>query len=255
MDPSGLGLIVALAGLVAASAGRLLAHRMNVLIGREREEFESRFGDPEPSFLDEAELESLFAELGKVREELRETGGAEGDGESQLASQLRRLEARLTSLERERESGAPETSIEREYHALGLAQSKVSFNLGYAFGALGALIVLAGAVKALFFAGAGHASTGALIAVAGAIPEALAGLLFLTAGQAGNRMLENFDRGRVDRNLAAAQTIAAEIEDRELGNRLAAVLALSLARSEVSEGSLALVGVMGRTRTDGEGGA
>jgi hypothetical protein len=225
MDSLVLAPIIALAGVAAGILSKCIAARFDRLINRERDHYETRISTH--GSLDSDALQKLAADLSRER---ASAGG------------LQALEVRLAELEAGQETSQREFAVQREYHALGLAQSKVSFTLGYVFGALGALVVLAGAVKALFFADtSGQATVGILTATAGVIPEALAGLLFLSASRAGKTMAENFDRGRADRDLAAAQHIAAEMQDRALGDRLQAVLALSMARASIDDAALQLV--------------
>lgn len=129
--------------------------------------------------------------------------------------------------------------IQREYHLLGLSQSKRSFTLGYLFGAFGAAVLLAGAVKIIFFTdGASRSTIATYTAVAGAITEAIAGLLFVLANRAGSRMMKNFDRGREDRDLAIAREIATQLEDKTLGDRLHTIVALSMCRVDVDADAL-----------------
>jgi len=233
-------LVAALIASIAAYAVRLLEHRFDRIVTKERDEFEDRFkaGDsPTGKTIDEM--------LAEIEQELDSSGA-----DSAKDARLHALEARLGELEKDREANHYDFAVQREYHALGLAQSKISFTLGYVFGAVGAVVILAGAVKLLFFSDSdSQVAVGIFTAIAGAIPEALAGLLFVSASRDGTRMTENFDRGRADRDLAAAQRIAAEMEDRELGNRLQAVIALSMARSDVTDTALRLVGGDGRSLT------
>jgi hypothetical protein len=225
MDSLVFAPIIALAGVAAGVLWKFTAARFDGLINRERDHYETRISTH--GSLDSDALHKLAAELSRER---TSAGG------------LQALEVRLAELEAGQETSQREFAVQREYHALGLAQSKVSFTLGYVFGALGALVVLAGAVKALFLADTSNqAIVGILTATAGVIPEALAGLLFVSASRAGKTMAENFDRGRADRDLAAAQHIAAEMQDRALGDRLQAVLALSMAHASIDDAALQLV--------------
>ena len=234
MDPVTVALTVAVGTTVVSFLGKILGDRANKLVSTERDRYDTRFEIDDTSDAAKA-LREIISEL---REE-RESGTNGGATTERL--RLEALETRFAELETLQASHR-DFAVQREYHALGLAQSKISFTLGYVFGALGALLVLAGATKALFFADTtAQATAGILTAVAGVIPEALAGLLFVSASSAGKRMDENFDRGRADRDLAAAQQIAADMEDRVLGDRLQAVLALSMARASIDEASLRLV--------------
>ncbi len=98
------------------------------------------------------------------------------------------------------------------------------------FAALGALVILAGAVRLLFFYGANDmAQTGGYTAICGAISEAVAALLLAQAERANRRMVELFDRGRRDRDLATAQRIAERLPDDPVGRRLRAWLVFQLA--------------------------
>jgi len=231
MDPF---VIFSVASAIFAMLGKLLGDRFNRLVTKERDNYEVRI-EPQESI----DLQGIRELLDRIS---AEAAANSEDMEDPDPARLQALELRLAALEVGHEASERQFAVQREYHSLGLAQSKVSFMLGYVFGALGALVVLAGAAKALFFADSGsEATTAALTAVAGLIPEALAALLFVSANRAGKRMDENFDRGRADRDLASAQQIAAEMQDRVLGDRLQAVLALSMARASIDEGALRLV--------------
>jgi hypothetical protein len=237
MDPV---LILGAAGAVVAIISKFVVVRFDRLISSERDSYETRISFEEDFA---PELHAKLAELAQAQAVPPESDAADG-----IARQkMRALEIRLAELEVGQQSSQRDFAIQREYHALGLAQSKISFTLGYIFGALGSLVVLGGAIKALFFANTGSEVTaGVLTSVAGVIPEALSALLFVSASRAGVRAAENFDRGRVDRDLAAAQQIAAEMKDRGLGDRLQAVLALSLAHASIDDAALQLVQEIGR---------
>jgi hypothetical protein len=131
------------------------------------------------------------------------------------------------------------------------------------FAALGALVILTGAVKLLFFGG-DHAAVPSCVytAICSATPEAVAALLLTQADRANRQMADLFDRDRRDRDLAAAQQIAAELADRTVGDLLQAWLvvqlvdatdstpsALASVLDEASAGSVEwIVGADGRAR-------
>lgn len=116
-----------------------------------------------------------------------------------------------------------------EYHRVGLRQARVAFYTGMVFAALGALVVLAGAVKLLFFGDGDAVQADAYTTICGAIAEAVAALLLMQADRANRRMMELFDRGRHDRDLTAAQRIAERLPDDDVGVQLRAWLVLHLA--------------------------
>jgi hypothetical protein len=98
------------------------------------------------------------------------------------------------------------------------------------FAALGALVILAGAIKLLFFNGSGATvETATYTAICGAISEAIAALLLAQAERANRRMVELFDRGRHDRDLATAQRIAECLPDDAVSVRTRAWLVFQLA--------------------------
>jgi hypothetical protein len=117
-----------------------------------------------------------------------------------------------------------------EYLVEGLKQSRVAFRVGTAFGALSVIVMLAGAVKVLFLTG--YDESGAFVTVCGAVAEAISVLLLVHAKRTSRQMIELFDRGRRDDDLAIARRIADELKGTLDGDWLRVVLALRLAGCE-----------------------
>lgn len=72
----------------------------------------------------------------------RSQDGPEQPGAKSLG-RLQELDVRLAQLEADQQASQKDFAVQREYHTLGLAQSKISFTLGYVFGALSAVVILA----------------------------------------------------------------------------------------------------------------
>jgi hypothetical protein len=135
-----------------------------------------------------------------------------------------------------------EFALLREYHAQGLAQSKVSFRVSLVFAGLGFLIILVAVLNAI---AREEASTGEAASVvpliAGAVNEAVAALFFVQSNRARETMERFFDRLRVDRNLRDARDLAARIPEAEVASRVQALLALNLADAAADEHSLGFI--------------
>lgn len=144
------------------------------------------------------------------------------------------IRERLSSAEGH-ESGFRQYALLREYHAQGLAQSRVSFwfsltfaSIGFAVIALGVGIVLqreepTGGSLMQVVSGAGKP---ALTIISGTIIDAVAALFFVQSNKARQLMTEFFDKLRMDRKLDEALKLAEQIPEPLVSSRLKAVLAL-----------------------------
>jgi hypothetical protein len=133
------------------------------------------------------------------------------------------------------DAGFRQYALLREYHAQGLAQSRVSFwfsltfaSIGFAVIALGVGIVLqreepSGESMLQTIAGAGKP---ALTIISGTIIDAVAALFFVQSNKARQLMTEFFDKLRTDRKLDEALRLADAITDPNISGRLKALLAL-----------------------------
>lgn len=126
-----------------------------------------------------------------------------------------------------------------EYHAQGLAQSKTSFRVSLFFASLGFVVI---AVAVVFAIADGTTTAGSTVSlIAGVIVESVAGLFFVQSNRATELMTTFFDRLRADRKLRDALALAKSIEDSRLKSRLQTQLALSMAGTSESEGTLDLL--------------
>jgi hypothetical protein len=129
----------------------------------------------------------------------------------------------------------------KEYHAQGLAQSKISFWFSLIFASLGFLVI----VTAIFtierqtpLASQGRTL---ITLIAGTIIDAVSALFFVQSNKARQLMVDFFDRLRNDRKLDESLRLAAGISDPILQNRLHSLLALNFAEIKPTDGFLSSV--------------
>lgn len=126
----------------------------------------------------------------------------------------------------------------KDYHAHGLAQSRVAFQFSLVFASLGFLLI-AGSVVAALFQDARDATVPAL--VSGTVIEAVSGLFFVQSNRARAVMTSFFEKARVDRSLTEALRLAEEVPDPLIRSRLQTVLSLRLAKAEATDDVLRTV--------------
>lgn len=133
----------------------------------------------------------------------------------------------------------------KEYHAQGLAQSKVSFWFSLIFAALGFAVI----VSAIFSVEEGTANLieqkrTLITLIAGTVIDAVSALFFVQSNKARQLMVDFFDRLRNDRKLEESLKLASGIEQADLRSRLNALLSLSFADIKTNDGFLAsLLGI------------
>jgi hypothetical protein len=153
----------------------------------------------------------------------------------------------------------------REYHAQGLAQSKISFWFSLIFASLGFSVIMLGV--GLFLSqdasqmSIAAAQKPAFTLISGTVIDAVAALFFVQSNRARQLMSEFFDKLRVDRKLDECLKLAGDITDQRIQSSLKAVLALSFAEVVSSDQMLASIlgsssiastlDVAGSARTDG----
>jgi|GEM_PF-3069450 hypothetical protein len=131
--------------------------------------------------------------------------------------------------------GEHQYALLREYHAQGLAQSKISFWFSLVFSAIGFSVIIFAIglfLRQDTFTNEPLVSTlqkPTYTLIAGTIIEAVAALFFVQSNRARQLMTEFFDRLRIDRKVDEALRLAAEIEDIATSSSLKAMLALSFA--------------------------
>ena len=234
MDTLIVALILAVCGISAGIGTKLAFQRFNRLLSREQERLSREMAS--------SELPDAILERQLQREITALESSTAASYPAAHNERVRDLEVRLAEVHSSQQASQREFAVQSKYHALGLAQAKVRFGLACSFGALGGAVILAGAIKAIFFSpGDSETAVAILTAVSGAIPQALAALLFRSASKADARTAANFDRGRTDRNLATAQQIAANIPEPTLRARVEAALALSMASATIDDAALKLI--------------
>jgi hypothetical protein len=119
-----------------------------------------------------------------------------------------------------------------EYHAQGLAQSKVAFLFSLVFASLGFLLIAASVVAVLTGADVG---AGVVTLVSGAVVEAVSVLFFVQANRARTLMVEFFDKLRVDRSLDESLRLSQTIPDPLIKSRLQTILAIRLAQAQATD--------------------
>jgi hypothetical protein len=121
----------------------------------------------------------------------------------------------------------------KEYHAQGLAQSRVAFLFSIIFASLGFLLIAATVVAAVALNTHTGANTVALIS--SAIVEAVSGLFFVQSNRARVLMTAFFDKLRQDRSLEEALKLSESVPDPLINSRLKTVLSLRLANAAASD--------------------
>lgn len=171
-------------------------------------------------------------------------------GSLEVSSLNRELSEIRERIANDLESAAPserQFALLKEYHAQGLAQSKVSFWFSLMFAALGFLMIL---YSIIFYLGVNtetganelNASTSILndaqkpifALIAGTVVEAVAALFFVQSNKARQLMADFFDKARMDRKLDESLVLASQVEDPMIAARLKAYLAISFADVEPS---------------------
>ena len=136
------------------------------------------------------------------------------------------------------ESGYRQYALLREYHAQGLAQSRISFWFSLTFASIGfAVIALAvGLFLETAPTGSGwmdNAGKPVFTLVSGTVIDAVAALFFVQSNKARQLMTEFFDKLRTDRKLDESLKLAETISDSIVSSRLKAILALHFAEAPV----------------------
>jgi hypothetical protein len=132
------------------------------------------------------------------------------------------------------EAGFRQYALLREYHAQGLAQSRISFWFSLTFASIGfAVIALA---VGIFLqgtpAGSGwldSAGKPIFTLISGTVIDAVAALFFVQSNKARQLMTEFFDKLRTDRKLDESLKLTEAIADPAVSSSLKALLALHFA--------------------------
>lgn len=116
-----------------------------------------------------------------------------------------------------------------EYHAQGLAQSKISFWFSLVFASIGFIVIIVTLLtmdRSIAVTEQGKTFVGL---IAGTIIEAVSALFFVQSNKARLLMVEFFDRLRTDRKFDESLKIAETISDQEVQSRLKVLLSLDFA--------------------------
>jgi hypothetical protein len=137
----------------------------------------------------------------------------------------------------------------REYHAQGLAQSKISFWFSLVFAALGFAVIVSAIFTLQPESKLLEQGRTLITLIAGTVIDAVAALFFVQSNKARQLMVDFFDRLRNDRKLEESLKLAIALPDVELRRRLHAFLALSFA--DIKPTDTFLAALLGIQENDG----
>ncbi len=163
---------------------------------------------------------------------------------STVEDEADRIRARLMSVVSEDDTKPTQQyALLKEYHAQGLAQSKISFWFSLIFAAIGFTIIIISVLTYVLASESAaeqvnmidKAGKPIFAVVAGTIIDAVAALFFVQSNKARQLMTEFFDKLRVDRKLDESLSVLSQIEDKTIASRVKALLALNFAEVNVSD--------------------
>lgn len=128
----------------------------------------------------------------------------------------------------------------KEYHAQGLAQSKVSFWFSVVFATIGFVIILMAILSALSNS-KGDSSGAVITLISGVVIEAVSALFFVQSNKSRDLMSSFFDKLRSDRKLEEAITLANQIPDENLQSKVKMILSLNFAQVSTTDDILTVV--------------
>lgn len=161
------------------------------------------------------------------------------------------LEVTTAAIKKVISETAPDASPEskqyvllREYHAQGIAQSKISFWFSLVFAALGFAVIIMGLLT-LQADKDFSKQTGTFVnLLAGTIIDSVSALFFVQSNKSRQLMSDFFDKLRVDRKLEESLRLAKDIHNPDLRDRLQTLIALNFSDVKPADGLLAsLLGV------------
>lgn len=129
----------------------------------------------------------------------------------------------------------------REYHAQGLAQSKISFWFSLIFASLGFAVIVIAILTMERGVQLTEQGRSFITLIAGTIIDAVAALFFVQSNKARQLMTEFFDKLRADRKLEESLNLASQVPDQILQSRLKIIIAMNLADVKSSEAILPLI--------------
>lgn len=137
-------------------------------------------------------------------------------------------------------SGDKQFLLLKEYHAQGLAQSKVSFWFSVVFASIGFVIILMAILSALNNS-KGDSSGAIITLISGVVIEAVSALFFVQSNKSRDLMSSFFDKLRSDRKLEEAISLANQIPDENLQSKIKMILSLNFAQVSTTDDILTLV--------------
>jgi hypothetical protein len=152
---------------------------------------------------------------------------------SSLVNEAEDIRARILTSNDDNKSGK-QYALLQEYHAQGLAQSKISFWFSLVFAAIGFLIIIISILSYVFAPEALVVETNKIpsyfdsagkpmfAVVSGTIIDAVAALFFIQSNKARQLMTEFFDKLRTDRKLDESLNVLERIEDKAISSRVKA---------------------------------
>ena len=178
--------------------------------------------------------------------------GRGASGVRGLEAEMEQVRRRISEPMAQADAANKQYLLLREYHAQGLAQSKISFWFSLIFAALGFAVI----VSAIFTLQPGEhlleQGRTFITLIAGTVIDAVAALFFVQSNKARQLMVDFFDRLRNDQKLEESLRLAVAIEDPELKGRLHTLLSLSFADIKPTDGFLS--SMLGMQQKDVEAG-
>ncbi len=126
----------------------------------------------------------------------------------------------------------------REYHAQGLAQSKISFWFSLIFASLGFAVIVIAILTMEKGVQLTQQGRSFITLIAGTIIDVVSALFFVQSNKARQLMTEFFDKLRADRKLEESLNLASQVPDPILQSRLKIIIAMNLADVKSSEALL-----------------
>jgi len=117
----------------------------------------------------------------------------------------------------------------REYHAQGLAQSKISFWFSLIFASLGFAVIITAILTMDRGVRLTQQGQTFITLIAGTIIDAVSALFFVQSNKARQLMTQFFDKLRTDRKLEESLRLTTQIPDPTLQSRVKTLLALNFA--------------------------
>jgi len=153
----------------------------------------------------------------------------EFSGKEAVQIEADRLRQQLRDEEKTLDPAERQYTLLSEYHAQGLAQSKISFWFSLVFASIGFIVIIVTLLtmdRSVAVTEQGKTFVGL---IAGTIIEAVSALFFVQSNKARHLMVEFFDRLRTDRKFDESLKIAETIPDQEVQSRLKVLLSLDFA--------------------------